>query len=390
MRALRLPATAQSLAIESYRLGEDGTARPQTDWLQIFRLGPVYDYDGVLVDTFTDALLLEVAATFAALEPDPTQRPKLDWNHGSVDPFASMFPDIGRTYGELVAVAVDDTGLWGRFTLTAAGVDLIKRQEGDLYLSPTLTNEAIFHPSTGERLGRGVCAVALTPTPRQDWLQAVSLARESVEVVAVTYNRPASSRGGSEMPETEAPSEGQAGGDAIAALEAKLAECMAELAECKAQLAALAEEGTEDMTTDESEQTVSLRRELAEVKAEVKAARQENYKAKRDAEIEKLLVGGRITPAEQPDAVLAYDAFHLEGSSYNAWERHYASRKAGQAWPVGALGKGVSPDSDPTEESVRKLCRQTATDNGTTFWAELGKWRKENPEANLRLFGREH
>lgn len=154
------------------RLAVNPGALDGAEW-HALRLGDVYDPDsGELVVTVTDELCRDIVTAFDAF--GGRMQTVLGRDHG-------LFRKAGdkRSRGAVAKVRhAEGEGLFITPSLNALGRDEVAAEGGALWLSPTIKGPA-FDPSSGERVsGAWMPEVTLTPMPRQDRLQAVSLSRD--------------------------------------------------------------------------------------------------------------------------------------------------------------------------------------------------------------------
>ena len=141
---------------------------------QLMRVGPLHDaYTGAHLLDVTDELLASIVTAAGAGFSIP-----IDYAHalygaqaGGTD--AASVP----LYGRVTALEHrPGDGLYGVPEYTAAGAAMLSANPGLLFFSPTLVG-TMHDPATGRPLGRGLHSVSLTPTPRQDRIDSLALAR---------------------------------------------------------------------------------------------------------------------------------------------------------------------------------------------------------------------
>lgn len=150
----------------------DGLVRGKV--AQLMRVGPLHDaYTGAHLLDVTDDLLASIVTAAGAGFSIP-----IDYSHalygaqaGGTD--AASVPLFGRV------TALEHRpgdGLYGVPEYTAAGAAMLSANPGLLFFSPTLVG-TMHDPATGKPLGRGLHSVSLTPTPRQNNIDSLALAR---------------------------------------------------------------------------------------------------------------------------------------------------------------------------------------------------------------------
>jgi hypothetical protein len=141
---------------------------------QLMRVGPLHDaYTGAHLLDVTDELLASIVTAAGAGFSIP-----IDYAHalygaqaGGTD--AAAVP----LYGRVTALEHrPGDGLYGVPEYTAAGAAMLGANPGLLFFSPTLVG-TMHDPATGKPLGRGLHSVSLTPTPRQNNIDSLALAR---------------------------------------------------------------------------------------------------------------------------------------------------------------------------------------------------------------------
>lgn len=160
----------------------DGLVRGRT--AQLMRVGPLHDaYTGEALMSVTDEML---AAMVAAAQRAGYSLP-IDHGHALYSAQASGrdHADV-PLYGRIVGLEHrPGVGLFGVPEWTPAGVALLQSQPGLLYFSPTIVG-TLHDPATGEAMGRGLHSVSLTPTPRQDRIDSLALARAAAGATSPT------------------------------------------------------------------------------------------------------------------------------------------------------------------------------------------------------------
>lgn len=176
----------------------DGLVRGRT--AQLMRVGLLHDaYTGEALLTVTDEML---AAMVSAARRAGYSLP-IDHGHALYSAQASGrdhadVPLYGRIVGLEHRLGV---GLFGVPEWTPAGVSLLQSQPGLLYFSPTIVG-TLHDPATGEAMGRGLHSVSLTPTPRQDRIDSLALARAAAGATSPTGGPMAGNQGtGTPKPE---------------------------------------------------------------------------------------------------------------------------------------------------------------------------------------------
>lgn len=145
--------------------------------VQILRLGSLYDVDsGDFVLDVTEELCKEIMLSASAVGYGVP----IDFGHGLYKAQVSGKPqeDVSM-YGRFSELEFKPgEGLFGVPEWTNDGIDLLKKNPGLLYLSPTLMGTP-FNPDTGEQMsGRGLHSVSITPTPRQNNMSSLALSKE--------------------------------------------------------------------------------------------------------------------------------------------------------------------------------------------------------------------
>lgn len=149
----------------------EGLTRGRT--VQLMRVGPLHDaMTGEHLLDVTDDLLASIVAGAGTGFAVP-----VDFGHALYHDQSAGGGGNVELYGRIVGLEHrKGDGLYGVPEWTDAGARMLSERPGLLYLSPTLLGTA-HDPQTGKAVGRALHSVSLTPTPRQDSLDALALSR---------------------------------------------------------------------------------------------------------------------------------------------------------------------------------------------------------------------
>lgn len=151
--------------------------RTSKTW-QALRPGPVYDIDtGAHLIDLDPASIVRDRDTLALMQSKGIPIP-IDYGHAIQ---RTRTGEPVKTYGKIVDAAIDDDGrLVVTPDLTEAGRALLDGSEGAYWLSPAYGAGPLHDPETGERLAdRYIESITITPTPRQNRLEGISLSKGS-------------------------------------------------------------------------------------------------------------------------------------------------------------------------------------------------------------------